>query len=163
MKTTLLSITSLAVLIACLGFHARGGDQHEADAEAVAHHWEVVEHYRRFIRDPSNYRPDPRTGFSVTSPPDPLPSLAALVSANEIEHVDLVLPVVPYNPATTRFWLEWAEDREDILHGEGNPEYGAFKPAGQQPLHLKLWFRPSATEDIQQLIRDLEAMAQDGN
>jgi len=128
----------------------------------IAEHWRVVKGYRAYVCNPANYRPDPQTGHSVTTPPsDPLPSLAALVAAGELQYVDLVFPVVPKNRRTTRYWMQWAENNEDVLHATGNPQYVDFELSGDQPLHLQLWFRESAKTDVQQLIKDLEALARD--
>src|SRR5882724_3768808 len=71
------------------------------------HHWQVVRSYNAFVNDPSNYKPDAATGMSVTTPPgDPLPSLAALVAAGELSHVDLVLPELPYRHDVVQHWMQ---------------------------------------------------------
>ncbi len=127
---------------------------------SIAEHWKLVEDYKAYVLDSTNYRPDPQTGFSVTTPPtDPMPSLAALVAAGELEDVDLVLPKVPNNRETNSYWMQWAEKHKDVLFATGNAQYVDYKPSGDQPLHLQLWFRESAKPDVQQLIKDLEGLA----
>ena len=92
-------------------------------------------------------------------PFDPEPSLAALVSAGEIEHVDLVLPMVPNNRETTVYLDQFvAERQEKILWATANPECVDFKPSGESPLHVNLWFRLSAQPDITRLIEELESL-----
>jgi hypothetical protein len=132
-------------------------------AHSTASDWEAVKHYRAFVLNSANSRPDPKTGLQVTTPPpDPGLNLAALVAAGELEHVDLVLPNVANSRAANRFWMKWAEENPDILHALGNPTYTAFAPSGTAPLHLQLWFRESATATVQQLIQDLEHLPAEG-
>ena len=69
----------------------------------TAEHWRLVQDHLAYVRNPANARLDPQTGLSAVTPPsDPLPSLAALVAAGELEHVDFVFPVVPSNRRTNR-------------------------------------------------------------
>ena len=71
---------------------------------SMADHWRVVREHRAYVLDPANYTPDPQTGLSATEPPnDPLPSLAALVAAGELNHIDIVLPTVPYHGSLNAF------------------------------------------------------------
>jgi hypothetical protein len=121
------------------------------------HHWRVVERHNAFVRDPANYKPDATTGLSVTSPPgDPAPSLAALVAAGELSHVDLVLPTVPKSREAGRHWMTFCEKHKEIVYATGNPTYTAFTPAGTQSLHLNFWFRDADKGVVQTLIRELE-------
>jgi hypothetical protein len=129
--------------------------------QSTAAHWRVVNDYRAYMRDPTNQELDSSGRSYVESPSDHEPSLAALVAAGELEHVDLVLPLVPNSDEVNRYWMEFVNDRDDIVEAYGNPEYVAYKPAGQQPLHLRLWFRKNAADDVQQLIKDLDALARD--
>ena len=120
--------------------------------------WRVVERYNAYMRDPSNYKSDPATGLSATSPPvDPEPSLAALVTAGELSHADLVLPTVPKSHDAERHWMKFCEAHKEIVYATGNPGYVAFKTKGTEPLHLNLWFRNADRGIPQALIQDLEA------
>src|SRR5260221_10291584 len=81
---------------------------------ATKHHWKVVQSYNAFVTNPANYKPDAPTGLSVTTPPrDPMPSLAALVAAGELSHVDLVLPSVPKSGEAGRHWKTFAQAHKE--------------------------------------------------
>src|SRR5437879_373419 len=91
---------------------------------ATMHHWKVVESYNAFVTNPANYKPDAPTGLSVTTPQgDPMPSLAALVVAGELSHVDLVLPSVPKSGEAGRHWMTFAQAHKEIVFITGNPSY----------------------------------------
>ena len=121
------------------------------------HHWHVIERHNAYVRNPANYKPDPATGLSVTSPPgDPTPSLAALVAVGELSHVDLVLPTVPKSREAGKHWMAFCEVHKEIVYASGNPSYTAFAPAGTQPLHLNIWFRDADQGVVQTLVRELE-------
>jgi hypothetical protein len=123
----------------------------------TADHWRVVERYNAYLRDPANYKPDPATGLSVASSPiDQAPSLAALVAAGELSHVDLVLPTVPDSREAGQHWMKFCGAHQEIVYATGHTTYSAFTPAGKPPLHLNLWFRDSDQGVVQQLIRELE-------
>jgi hypothetical protein len=49
-----------------------------------------------------------------------------------------------------------------IVWAEANPTYTDFVSKGPQPLHLKIWFKPDAKSDVQQLIRELDVAAEKG-
>lgn len=120
-------------------------------------HWKIVESYNAHVNDPASYKPDSTTGLSVTTPPgDPAPSLAALVAAGELSHVDLVLPTVPKSRDAERHWMKFCESHKEVVYITGNPSYTAFTPAGTEPLHLNIWFRDSDKGVVQTLIRELE-------
>lgn len=124
---------------------------------STTHHWRVVERYNAFVRDPANYKPDPATGYSVISlPGDPEPSLAALVAAGELNHVDLVFPTVPKSHEAGRHLMAFCEAHKEIVYVTGNPSYTTFTPAGPQPLHLNIWFRDADQGVVQTLVRELE-------
>ena len=127
------------------------------DKSSTAYHWRVVERYNAYVRNPANYKHDPATGFSVTSPPGDLaPSLAALVSAGELSHVDLVLPNVPASREAQQHWVKFCESHREIVEATSNSSYAEFKPAGVQPLHFNLWFRDSDKAVALTLVRELE-------
>lgn len=138
-----------------LGFLAHGLFPHRSD---TARHWRAVERFNVFMQNPSNYRPDTNTGFSMTTPPyDPEPHLASLVEAGELRHLDIVLPSVPKSRATTSHWMAFCDHhRNVIVFASGNPSWVAFKPKGTQPMHLNLWYKPIGEEIVQQLIAELE-------
>jgi len=115
---------------------------------SIADHWRVVERYRALTRNPGS--------IVITPPAHHALSLAALVEAGELVHLDLVLPSVPKNRESNRLWMQWAQKHEDVFEATGNPPYADYKPSGEQPLHLRLWFRPRASSDVQRLIQDLE-------
>ena len=149
----------LAVFLGfAIGFGVRSLRPRES---TVADHWRIVREYREYILDPKNHNPDPQTGLSATTPPQDLkPSLAALVSAGELRHLDVVLPTVPYsNRDATRYWMEFCErHQKEIMWAYGNPSSVAFPTKGEQPLHLQLWFTEESIPLVQQLISELENM-----
>lgn len=121
------------------------------------YHWRFIERYNAYVRDPANYKPDAATGLLATSAPgDPLPSLAALVAAGELSHVDVVLPTVPQSRESAHYWLEFCDAHRQIVFATGSPSYTGFTPAGAQPLHLNVWFREADKGVVQTLIRELE-------
>jgi len=123
----------------------------------IKHHWKVVESYNAYVTDAANYKPHAATGLSVTSPPrDPTPSLAALVAAGELSHVDLVLPTVPQSRDAGRHWMTFCQTHKEIVYATGKPSYTAFTPTGTQSLHLNIWFRDADKGVVQTLIRELE-------
>ncbi len=131
-------------------------------AEAsVEWHWKRVNDYRAFMGDPQNLHSTPNAGINALTPPyDLVPSLMALEAAGEVGHVDLVLPNVPYSGEVTRHWFRFCDaHREDILEATGNKSYTNFKPSGNPPLRLNIWYRKSAKIDIQKLIVELEELA----
>jgi len=129
------------------------------DRSGAKYHWKVVERYNAYVSDPSHYKPDPGTGLSVATPPlSPEPSLSALVGLAELDHVDLVLPSVPCSREASRHWMTFAQSHKEIVYITGSPSY-AFKPTGDQPLHLNIWFKGADQPVVQSLIRELEEAA----
>ena len=126
----------------------------------VARHWRLVHDYNAYMRDPDNYSTDPSGLHGAKVPYDPEPSLAALVAAGELEHVDIVLPLVPQNRETSLHWMQFLDDRQDtILYATANTEHVDYRPSGEPPMHFTLWFKESAKSDVQQLIKELETLA----
>ena len=126
--------------------------------------WEMVRRYNAFVSDPANYRPDAQTGLSRTTPPvDPEPSLAALVAAGELRHVDLVLPTVVYGRESARRWMTFAQAHKEIVYITGNPSYTAFSVVGQQPLHLNIWYRDTDQAVVQTMVAELESGSPKGS
>ncbi len=132
-------------------------NRHQID---VTYHWKRVDAYNAYLRNPGNYTVT--NGLSgATIPYDIEPHLAYLVSANELYHVDLILPTVPYGDKANRHWMQYVErHRETIIHASGSvPNGGPFRIAGAAPLHLSIWYRPGAEKTVQQLIDELESLA----
>lgn len=153
MKTIITLLVGIAI-----GFSIHALLPNEA---TVADHWKTVNEYRDYVFNSENHTIDQETGLVATSPPmDIDPSLAALVSEDELEYLDIIFPTVPYsNRETTRHWLEFCEKHKDsIVWGYGNPSYVDYKTKGEQPLHLRMWFPESSKLLIQQLISELEEM-----
>lgn len=135
--------------------------QDHADLDRIEHHWRIVNEYRERTTNPKYLKEDKTLGmtyFDVTI--DPEPSFAALTAAGELVHLDLVLPNVPAHREIHRYWMKWGGDREDVYEMLGNSTYHDYQPAGDPPLHLNIWFHERAKPEVQQLIQDLEAMAQ---
>jgi hypothetical protein len=122
---------------------------------SVKQQWQVVEQYNAYVHDPRNYTHDPATGLSTTFlPVDPEPSLAALVAAGELSHLDLVLPNVPKTREATHHWMKFCETHKEIVYATGNPSYPSSH-SGTEPLHLNLWFRDADRGVAETLIREL--------
>lgn len=156
MKTKIIISLVAGILIGVLAHHAW------LDRTSTARHWRAVKAYVAYMRDPSNATLDPQSRLPYMDPPldDPEPHLAALVEADELRHLDIVLPTVPYsNRSATLHWMAFCERHpDDIVYAYGNPSSVAFPTKGEQPIHLNIWFRKSAEAVVQQLIRELEEM-----
>lgn len=106
-----------------------------------------------------------RTNYGAGGASDPYDrqldtSLAALVTAGELEHLDLVLPSVPYSPEATKLWMRFCHDNTNIIEARGEyPPSSKFKRSGTPLLHLNIWYRKPAERAIQNLIDDLEQMS----
>lgn len=154
MKTAIVVVFAFA---AGFGLHL-GLSEINAGPSSIADHWAVVEDYNAYLQDSANYEFDPQTGLSSTTPPpEPLPSLAALEIAGELVHLDIVLATVPQTRVTSRYWMWFLQDRNDIVHARGH-----YDPSGDAPIHLNLWYKHSARNAVQQLMKDLEEVAAGG-
>ncbi|MBB6429594.1 hypothetical protein [Algisphaera agarilytica] len=80
-----------------------------------------------------------------------------------MEYVNLVLPEVPRNSATTRHWLKWGAGGKDHGVREGlwemtgkayNDEFFGVK--GETPVCLNIWYDPAITDEIKQLVQELQ-------
>jgi hypothetical protein len=56
--------------------------------------------------------------------------------------------------------MEACEDDEDIIYTTGNPQYVDFKPNGTQPLHVQLWYRPSAKDRVRDLVERINSLSE---
>lgn len=150
-----LRITIALVVGIAIGFGIRSLVPTEP---TVAGHWRAVREYAAYMRDPSNYKPDASTGFSVADDPFRVePHLLALELAGELNHLDIVLPSVPKSRESTKHWMAFCESHpEAIVYATGDPSWVAFKPKGIPPTHLHLWFKDADEPIIQQLIAELE-------
>lgn len=124
---------------------------HWSRDEDLDRHWRTVIAYRAYLNGENKE-------FSGSTDSQ-FVSLAALVAAGQLEHLDLVLPTVSSsNKAAVRFWMEYCSKHKDIMVAFGNPTYMAYPVSGEQPLHLRLWFRPRAQPDVQSMVQRLEAL-----
>lgn len=130
-----------------------------SDDADVARHWFRVLDFNNYARDPKGYVSDPRFFlYGGKIPSDPEPSLAALVAAGELQYIDIVFPLVPYSTDAFDYVTQFVEERQDVnLFTVLNPQYTAYTPVGEQPLHVMLWFVESATPDVQRLFKELES------
>ncbi len=120
-------------------------------------HWRLIERYNAYMNDPANAKLDASTGLIVMTPPcDPTASLAALVAAGELSHVDLVFPCVPRSREAVHYWMGFCQTHKEIVYATGNPSYTAFTPTGTQPLHLNMWFRDADEGVVQTLLQEIE-------
>ena len=109
-------------------------------------HWNAIERYNSSLL------------AGRESSIDPLPHLTSLVSAGELEHLDIIFPEVKASPEINKYWMDYVGSiwPEDIVYAAGNVEYVQFKPKGDMPLHLKIWYKESAIASIKKLFNELE-------
>jgi len=126
-------------------------------------HWKAIKEYRRWVENPESYEPAGPPGLLVShdEPPDIGPSLAALEAKGELTHVDLVFPNVPSSREVTRYWMEQCQEIDGLVEATANPEYVEFKTSGLQPFHMNLWFTDEASEQVKELIAEIESFARD--
>ncbi len=119
---------------------------------ATTRHWTAVREYSAYMRDPANYKSTGNGHTMASEPLDPEPHLAALVSAGELIHDDIVFPSVPYpNRAFTKHWMAFCERHpEEIVFAYGECEPG--------PNHLKFWFTDAGRPLLEQLITELKTI-----
>ncbi len=131
------------------------------EERSVAHHWKRVREYNAYMWDRSNYKPVPGTDMAATTPPDDIePSLMMLEKAHEIEHADLVFPLIPEHSEAAIHWMKFcSEHRDTIIYGIGRAQHPDYKPSGEHPLRLHMWFLKEAKPDIQQMMKEMEAIA----
>ncbi|MBX9654296.1 hypothetical protein K2Y11_11830 [bacterium] len=116
--------------------------------------WRAVDYYNEYVNNPKNHHQG-----GVKPPYELEPILESLVGADELKCEDLVFPeVVEHGPAFG-YLLKWSNKNKDIIYWiqeHGGPDY---KTSGKQPLHFRIWFRESAKPAVQQMIKDVEALA----
>ncbi len=116
------------------------------------YHWWKVESYLRHLKSA-------QSSSGIEDPFDVMPSLAALVSLEELDYVDLVFPDVSPTDEVTRDLQLYFRRSQGIVFMEFNPEFGEIQPSGQQPLHLQLWFRKRGHDEVRRLIQRIEDTA----
>lgn len=116
-------------------------------------HWKVIEDYKAYFTD-STWR----SRGEQDAPLDPEASLGALVTAGVLRHVDIVFPNVRYAVGPAKYWMNICSHNSNIVFAVGNPSYRDLNPRGEQPLHINLWFRESATRDVVRLISDIDCL-----
>lgn len=126
----------------------------------IARHWKRVNDYNPYIRNPDSYNIEPSGLYGAIVPYDPEPSLAALVAARKLQHIDIVLPLVSRNDETSRFGMQFVEGHANtIIYATANPEFQDFQPSGPQQMHFTLWIKENGRRDVQRLISELEALS----
>ena len=115
-------------------------------------HWRAVEEFKQYFVDSDGWA-------DSGQPPYPQVSLAKLVQAGVLRHIDIVFPNVPYEQKHLGvYWMERCVANTNIVFAFGNPSTPQFGARGVQPLHLNLWFRDAAAEDVRCLIDDIDAV-----
>src|SRR3990172_8279551 len=90
MKSIIIALIAFAAGFTAHLMFSRAAASPPDPKDAAAQHWRLVNYYNAYMADPANWK-----GGAATPPVDHEPSLAALVSARELEHVDLLFPTVP--------------------------------------------------------------------
>jgi hypothetical protein len=101
-------------------------------------------------------------GHSSRQPSDRLfeSSLAALVNAGALDHVDLVLPTVPNRAEANRYSMRFCATNQAVIYATGDyPLSRKFRTAGNPPLHLNIWYKHEEKGSVQALIDGLEQMS----
>jgi len=113
-------------------------------------HWQAVEIFRRYIEDPDVW-------VDSSQPPYPEQSLAALVQAGILSHVDIVFPNVPYEQnGLIEDWRRRCSSNTNIVFSFINHCSQEFRASGVQPLHANIWFKDEATKDLKRMINDID-------
>jgi len=117
-------------------------------------HWKAIANWNSYL---TNQTSTQTVDGQILKPAhDPKASLEALVAAGELNHVDIILPKVLDLRNAAQHWMMFAQSHSEIVFITGNPSYRTFEPAGVQPLHLNIWFKPVNEPVVQQLLRELE-------
>ncbi len=125
----------------------------------VAEHWQTVDVFRSHL---GHGMPHDWQFADHTQAAAPLlleSSLIALYAAGEIDFVDLVFPRVPHTLGADADWEAFIRHCPEFIWAVGNRSDPRFVPSGQQPLHLRLWFKKAADDDVRELIHRLENLA----
>jgi hypothetical protein len=122
---------------------------------ATGRHWRAVREHMAYMRNPENYEPAGNGLVSTEEPFDVMPHLAALVSADEVIHADIILPSVSSpNRAVTKHWMAFCQRYpEEIVYS-----YGSCEPG---PLHFNLWYTEAGQPLIDQLLQELKEIGKE--
>ncbi|MCB1066157.1 MAG: hypothetical protein KDN20_24960 [Verrucomicrobiae bacterium] len=119
----------------------------------IRRHWQRIDDYNAFIRDPKNYTN--QGGFSQTSPSIEIRDHAdALVGFGELMREEIIVPGLRNERSHIQRWMEFAND-PGIVHAEGP---GSFQQ-GEIPLMFTLWYRPEAKARVHAMIDEFEELA----
>ena len=141
MKSILLTIT--LVLTSC------------TSKQDLSWHWTQVNSYQNYV-DGKIEKEHFKGHKYFDGEPDIKSHLHSLEKASQIMSIDLVFPTIPKSKKVTKLWMNYCSNVKEIIYGEANPEYVDFKTKGVQPFHMKLWFKPSAKDHVQKLIKLIE-------
>src|SRR5437868_10899113 len=133
-----LKITIGVLLAVSLGFGA-GFVAHPCRPQEITieQHWAIVRSHIAYLNNPVSYHPERERISSLTSPVDRLlkSSLAALVDAGALDHVDLVLPTVPNRAEANRYWMRFCSTNQAFVYATDDyPPSKKFRTAGNPPL-----------------------------
>ena len=150
----------VALIAFTLGFASHIGYVRSTDTRAsrIERHWDAIRKFDAYMNDPSNLEQFSNGFAGVSDPPYPDADLVALTELGELSCADLILPEAPNTSEANQYWMSFVNQHDDIIYSLGNSTYAAFQPAGQQPLHVRLWYLQSAESKIQSLILHLESM-----
>ncbi len=140
---------AIGLLCGCIGTLLVETVVRQNEALQVSYHWRRVASYLRHVH--ADHGPG-----GVEDPYDVMPSLAALVSLGELDHVDLVFPRVAPTKEVIRYLQRYFREHEEIVFMEFSPEYHGIRLSGPQPLHLQLWIRRGSRDKLQALIHVIE-------
>jgi len=130
-------------------------------ATPLAEHRQIVAKYLEFERSPDGWQRDPQTGLQYRQNPYHLhPSLAALVDAGELRHLDVVLPKVLRSKEVNELWLRFVQSGRDVVYAEEGGHWPPEASSLGQPLHLNFWFRPEAKQSVDEFLRELSQIGE---
>lgn len=90
-------------------------------------------------------------------PPDPIVSLAFLVQAGELYHLDVTFPSVPASSKeASEIWRKFVREDKGVVCSYANHSSQIF-PEGEQVFHLNIWFRPSSKDGVRDLVKEIES------
>lgn len=151
MKLKLTITLLVGILIGVFGYHAWYA------TTATDRHWQAVREHMAHVRNPENYTPVGNGLVWIDEPFDIMPHLAALVSADELIHADIVLPsVLCPNEVVSKHWPAFCERYpEEIIHAF--TEY-TCEP---EPFHMNIWYTEAGQPLIDQLLQELKEIGKE--